>query len=53
MNECLAISQHENYVGYWVSDNHKGIYIKRGARRSSVVRAFAHGAMGRWIDPSL
>ena len=22
------------------------------ARRSSVVRAFAHGAMGRWIDPS-
>ena len=24
----------------------------RGARCSSVVRAFAHGAMGRWIDPS-
>ena len=23
-----------------------------GARCSSVVRAFAHGAMGRWIDPS-
>ena len=23
------------------------------ARCSSVVRAFAHGAMGRWIDPSL
>ena len=23
-----------------------------GARRSSVVRAFAHGAMGRRIDPS-
>ena len=22
------------------------------ARCSSVVRAFAHGAMGRWIDPS-
>ena len=21
-------------------------------RRSSVVRAFAHGAKGRWIDPS-
>ena len=25
----------------------------KGARCSSVVRAFAHGAMGRWIDPSL
>ena len=24
----------------------------RGARCSSVVRAFAHGAMGRRIDPS-
>ena len=24
----------------------------RGARCSSVVRAFARGAMGRWIDPS-
>ena len=24
----------------------------QGARRSSVVRAFAHGAMGRRIDPS-
>ena len=26
--------------------------ISVGARCSSVVRAFAHGAMGRWIDPS-
>ena len=26
--------------------------IFQGARCSSVVRAFAHGAMGRWIDPS-
>ena len=25
---------------------------KNGARGSSVVRAFAHGAMGRRIDPS-
>ena len=25
------------------------VYI---ARCSSVVRAFAHGVMGRWIDPS-
>ena len=24
----------------------------KGARCSSVVRAFAHGGMGRWIDPS-
>ena len=29
-----------------------GIYTERGARYSSVVRAFAHGAMGRRIDPS-
>ena len=28
------------------------IPIRRGARCSSVVRAFAHGAMGRRIDPS-
>ena len=25
---------------------------EKEARCSSVVRAFAHGAMGRWIDPS-
>ena len=25
---------------------------REGARCSSVVRAFAHGAMGRWIDIS-
>ena len=29
-----------------------GICYTRGARCSSVVRAFAHDAMGRWIDPS-
>ena len=28
-------------------------HFQLGARRISVVRAFAHGAMGRWIDPSL
>ena len=27
-------------------------FILQGARCSSVVRAFAHGAMGRRIDPS-
>ena len=26
--------------------------VSRGARCSSVIRAFAHGAMGRRIDPS-
>ena len=26
--------------------------IELGARCSSVVRAFTHGAMGHWIDPS-
>ena len=28
------------------------LLVKGGARYSSVVRAFAHGAMGRQIDPS-
>ena len=28
------------------------MYMLKGARCSSVVRAFAHGAMGRRIDPS-
>ena len=28
------------------------VVIAKGARCSSVVRAFAHGAMGRRIDPS-
>ena len=28
------------------------LYGVGGPRCSSVVRAFAHGAMGRWIDPS-
>ena len=28
------------------------MFSLRGARCSSVVRAFAHGAMGRRIDPS-
>ena len=27
--------------------------IGHGARCSSVVRAFAHGVMGRWINPSV
>ena len=31
---------------------HYNILKHRGARSSSVVRAFAHGAMGRRIDPS-
>ena len=29
-----------------------GIFLQTGARCSSVVRAFAHGTMGRRIDPS-
>ena len=28
------------------------LHCKQGVRCSSVVRAFAHGAMGRQIDPS-
>ena len=36
---------HEKIIGY------DSLMIS-WARCSSVVRAFAHGAMGRWIDPS-
>ena len=32
--------------------NHIRASLVPGARCSSVVRAFAHGVMGRWIDPS-
>ena len=28
------------------------VSVSKGARCSSVVRAFAHGVMGHWIDPS-
>ena len=28
------------------------VFPREGARCSSVVRAFAHSAMGRWTDPS-
>ena len=31
---------------------HTTVFVTRGARCSSVVRAFAHGATGRQIDPS-
>ena len=30
----------------------RGAFVRKGARCSSVVRAFAHGAKGRRIDPS-
>ena len=39
-----------NAVTYKVHTRHSSTPL--GARRSSVVRAFAHGAMGRRIDPS-
>ena len=37
--------------GYVIEDYFMG-FLPTGARCSSVVRAFAHGAMGRRIDPS-
>ena len=43
--------QEEAVIGYKVR-GFKGALSGRGARCSSVVRAFAHGAMGRRIDPS-
>ena len=40
------------YASYIRTTVHTVIYLTKGARCSSVVRAFAHGAMGLWIDPS-
>ena len=47
-----------NYLGiYWVELYYVQYFqttdtVSPGARCSSVVRAFVHGAMGRRIDPS-
>ena len=48
-----------NTLTHWQSDVHvarykllRGAFDRKGARCSSVVRAFAHGPMGRRIDPS-
>ena len=37
-------------VLFYMANKFLQFYLR--ARCSSVVRAFAHGAMGRWIDPS-
>ena len=39
----------EREIAQWVHNDFFEVSIFSG---SSVVRAFAHGAMGRWIDPS-
>ena len=56
INVCLLIDVNKIYDIPQLSLICKVIYIsycvKYGARCSSVVRAFAHGAMGRQIDPS-
>ena len=44
----MASTPSEPSTGMYVRPTH----IQRGARCSSVVRAFAHGAMGRRIDPT-
>ena len=41
-------SSDRSFIGW----THWAISRSKGARCSSVVRAFAHGAMGRQIDPS-
>ena len=41
-----------NTTSYMTSDIWLKTIMRGGARCSSVVRAFAHGAMGRRIDPS-
>ena len=47
----FAIHMPANHVLNHTVFNYSGGECQ-GARRSSVVRAFAHGAMGRRIDPS-
>ena len=47
-NELLFSFTH--YQSINVSDR-TDVSLNKGARCSSVVRAFAHGAMGRRIDP--
>ena len=39
-------------VEHWLLREQGALFSGGGARCSSVVRAFAHGAMGRRIDPS-
>ena len=48
---CEGFGNWKNTQDKWISDWH--LSCSRGARCSSVVRAFAHGVMGRRIDPSL
>ena len=53
--ECYLIGQDNVQIFNKTTEtNNKVTYLnrKKGARCSSVVRAFAHGAMGRRIDPS-
>ena len=48
---CMFVDLNDNINGH----KHKRffyMFVLVGARCSSVVRAFAHGAMGRWIDLS-
>ena len=52
MNRATNVSLTPSCRG-WVSSNLYSVLLPiKGARCSSVVRAFAHGAMGRRIDPS-
>ena len=44
---CRSITR-----GIWLFMYPLCVLLPQGARCSSVVRAFAHGAMGRRIDPS-
>ena len=54
-NHVINIPQHLLHVSFNTFDMYVAVTIIMyicGARCSSVVRAFAHGAMGRRIDPS-
>ena len=52
-NQCLFNNSPTQHTGsYCLSDSMGLTFPTQGARCSSVVRAFAHGAMGRRIDPS-
>ena len=49
---CIFTSSLFNFFSFFISVYVCAVIYTQGARGSSVVRSFAHGVMGRRIDPS-
>ena len=52
LSSCTAFIFVHRVCGFFLTTYFNSYSCYKGARCSSVVRAFAHGAMGRRIDPS-